>query len=104
MIGKLLLIGLFVIGMVNGQFLDKEVNEAITFYRSIVQECLDKNTRISTCAACLKKEFALYDPIYRGFLIKIKPALGSQYGAKYFPTEEQRICHTEGYERPYLPY
>ena len=91
MIGRLLLVGLFVIGMVNGQFLDKEVNEAITFYRSIVQECLDKNTRISTCAACLKKEFALYDPIYQGLLIKIKPAIGSRTHLD-IPTEEERIC------------
>ena len=103
MIGRLLLVGLFVIGMVNGQFLDKEVKEAIRFYRdTLVQGCLEEAyaerirqnyrlPRVRTCAACLKREFALYDPIYQGLLIKIKPAIGSRTHLD-IPTEEERIC------------
>ena len=102
---KLFLAGLFFIGMVNGQF---QVQYTLGLYKSFAQVCADNNInfpyigvklrrpvnlskqdRINKCAACLKKKFDDYDPIYKDLVDQIKPKLvGGQTGG----SEEHKIC------------
>ena len=106
MIGRLLLVGLFFIGMINGQpqrlqtsldaldegldWLNKQIEknnreEAHRINKSATQDCFARTTTLYYCIDCLKQKFAAYaDNPY---------AWGGQ---------EEKLCKRAGYsERPF---
>ena len=90
MIGRLLLVGLFFIAMINGQpqRLQTHVDaykEAERINKSATRDCFARTTTLYYCKDCLKQKFAPYaDNPYA-------------WGGK-----EEKICKRAGYsERPF---
>ena len=103
MIGRLLLAGLFINGMLTKA---DQVERALAVYRPRVRTCVEQNMFDCTdcnrndCVSCLKKEFAWMDPISKNIykktpdiIRKIKQGLRAEYANRNL-SEEEKICLT----------